>query len=129
MNFDLDAFISYAHLDNVCLVEGHPGWITNLHRALETKVTQLLGKPPQIWRDPKLQGNDVFAVTLLDRVRHAAVLVTILSPCYVKSEWTRKELIEFWKAAEEQGGVRLHDKARIFKVLNTPAFSPRRRVI
>jgi len=120
MNFDLDAFISYAHLDNKCLMEGHPGWITNLHRALELKITQLLGKKPEIWRDPKLQGNDAFGVVILDRVRRAAVLITILSPCYINSEWTRKELLEFWKAAEEQGGVLLHDKARIFKVLKTP---------
>jgi hypothetical protein len=120
MNFDVDAFISYAHLDNKCLMEGHPGWITNLHRALELKITQLLGKKPQIWRDPKLQGNDAFSLIILDRVRAAAVLITVLSPCYINSEWTRKELVEFWKAAEEQGGVLLHDKARIFKVLKTP---------
>jgi hypothetical protein len=120
MSFDLDAFISYAHLDNCSLIEGHPGWITNLHRALELKVTQLLGKRPEIWRDPKLQGNDSFSLTILDRVRGAAVLITILSPCYVNSEWTRKELVEFWKTAEAQGGVVLHDKARIFKVLKTP---------
>jgi hypothetical protein len=120
MNFDLDAFISYAHMDNVGLIEGHQGWISNLHRALEVKVGQLLGKQPHIWRDPKLQGNDVFADTLLERLRHVAVLISVLSPCYVKSEWTRRELVEFWKAAQEQGGVRLHDKARIFKVLKTP---------
>jgi hypothetical protein len=120
MNFDLDAFISYAHMDNVGLIQGHQGWISNLHRALEVKVGQLLGKQPHIWRDPKLQGNDVFADTLLERLRHVAVLISVLSPCYVNSEWTRRELVEFWKAAEEQGGVRLHDKARIFKVLKTP---------
>jgi hypothetical protein len=120
MNFDLDAFISYAHMDNVGLMEGHQGWISNLHRALEVKVGQLLGKQPQIWRDPKLQGNDMFADTLLERLRHVAILISVLSPCYVKSEWTRRELVEFWKAAEDQGGVRLHDKARIFKVLKTP---------
>jgi hypothetical protein len=120
MNFDLDAFISYAHLDNRSLIEGHSGWVTNLHRALELKVTQLLGKRPEIWRDPKLQGNDSFSLTILDRIRGAAVLITILSPCYINSEWTRKELVEFWRAAEAQGGVLLHDKARIFKVLKTP---------
>ncbi len=120
MNFDLDAFISYAHMDNIGLIEGHQGWISNLHRALEVKVGQLLGKRPHIWRDPKLQGNDVFADTLLERLRHVAVLISVLSPCYVNSEWTRRELVEFWKAAELQGGVRLHDKARIFKVLKTP---------
>ena len=45
MNFQGDAFISYAHMDNVELIEGHKGWVANLHRALEIRVGQLLGKP------------------------------------------------------------------------------------
>jgi hypothetical protein len=120
MSFDGDAFISYAHLDNVELIEGAKGWVTNLHRALEVRVGQLLGKQPQIWRDPKLKGNDVFADALIDQLRRVAVLVPVVSPRYVKSEWTRKELAEFWKAAEEQGGVCFRDMARIFKVMKTP---------
>jgi hypothetical protein len=120
MNFESDAFISYAHLDNVELIEGHKGWVSNLHRALEVRVAQLLGKQPQIWRDPKLQGNDHFADALVDRLRRVAILVPVVSPRYVKSEWTRKELSAFWQAAEKQGGIRFHDKLRIFKVLKTP---------
>jgi hypothetical protein len=120
MNFDGDAFISYAHLDNVELIEGGKGWVTNLHRALEVRVGQFLGKEPKIWRDPKLKGNDVFADTLIDQLRRVAILVPIVSPRYVKSEWTLKELGEFWKAAEEQGGVRIRDMVRIFKVMKTP---------
>jgi len=120
MNFEKDAFISYAHLDNVELIEGSKGWITNLHRALEVRLAQLLGKQPQIWRDPKLNGNDVVTDVLVERLRRVAALISVVSPRYVKSEWTRKELSEFSKAAETQGGVCFHDKARIFKVLKTP---------
>jgi TIR domain len=120
MNFEGDAFISYAHLDNVELIEGRKGWVSNLHRALEVRIAQLLGKQPHIWRDPKLQGNDLFADTLIDRLRRVAALVPVISPRYVKSEWTRKELSEFWQAAQKQGGIRFHDKVRIFKVLKTP---------
>jgi hypothetical protein len=120
MYFEGDAFISYAHLDNVELIEGGKGWVTNLHRALEVRLAQLLGKQPQIWRDPKLSGNDVFADALVERLRRVAALVSVVSPRYIKSEWTRKELAEFWKAAEQQGGVRFREKARIFKVLKTP---------
>jgi len=120
MNFESDAFISYAHLDNVELIEGRKGWVANLHRALEVRVGQLLGKQPQIWRDPKLSGNDFFADTLVERLRRVAALISVVSPRYVKSEWTRRELTEFWKAAEKQGGVSLREKARIFKVLKTP---------
>lgn len=120
MNFEGDAFISYAHLDNVELIEGHKGWVTNLHRALEVRVAQLLGKQPHIWRDPKLQGNDAFADTLFERLRRVAALIPVISPRYVKSEWTRKELAEFVQAAEKQGGIRYKDKVRIFKILKTP---------
>jgi hypothetical protein len=120
MSFDCDAFISYCHIDNVGLVDGSKGWITNLHRALEIRVGQLMGETPQIWRDPKLAGNDIFENILVEQLKRVAVLVTIVSPRYVKSEWTRRELVEFWKAAEAQGGVTFHDKARIFKVLKTP---------
>jgi hypothetical protein len=120
MNFEGDAFISYAHLDNVELIEGGKGWVTNLHRALEVRVAQLLGKPSHIWRDPKLDGNDIFEDALVKRLQEVAALISVVSPRYVKSEWTRRELAEFWKAAEQQGGVRFRDKARIFKVLKTP---------
>jgi hypothetical protein len=120
MDFEGEAFISYAHLDNVELVEGRRGWVANLHRALEVRVAQLLGKPPSIWRDPKLSGNDVFADILLERLKHVAVLVTVISPRYLKSEWTLRELSEFWHAAEAQGGVNIGSKARVFKVLKTP---------
>jgi hypothetical protein len=120
MNFEGDAFISYAHMDNVELIEGHKGWVSNLHRALEVRVAQLLGKQPHIWRDPKLQGNDSFAETLVERLRRVAALIPVISPRYVKSEWTRKELSEFVQAAQTQGGIRFHDKVRIFKILKTP---------
>ena len=36
------------------------------------------------------------------------------------SEWTTRELNEFCKAAEQQGGVQITNKSRIFKVLKTP---------
>jgi len=120
MSFDYDAFISYSHIDNVGLVDGGKGWITNLHRALEIRIAQFLGEQPHIWRDPKLTGNDVFESTLVQQLGKVAALITVVSPRYVRSEWTRRELVEFWRAAEAQGGVVLHDKARIFKVMKTP---------
>lgn len=120
MEFAGDAFISYAHLDNVELVEGRKGWVANFHRALEVRVGQLLGKSPKIWRDPKLSGNDLFAETLVDQLKQVALLVSVVSPRYLKSEWTLRELNEFWRAAEDQGGIHVSNKARVFKVLKTP---------
>jgi len=120
MNFDHDVFVSYAHLDDAALGDEKKGWVGKLHETLERRLAQLLGKPARIWRDPKLRGNDVLEDTLVERVKHAAVLVSVVSPRYVRSEWTTLELNEFCSAAARQGGVQVHDKSRIFKVLKTP---------
>jgi hypothetical protein len=120
MRFDVDAFISYAHLDNLQLVEGDKGWVADLHQALERRLAMFLGKAPYIFRDPKLQGNDALTETLIDQLKRAASLVAVVSPPYVNSQWTRKELDEFCKAAKEQGGLLVRHKARIFKVLKAP---------
>ena len=77
MNFDLDVFVSYAHLDDASLSEDRKGWVAKLHETLDRRLAQLLGKPARIWRDPKLHGNDVFAAEIVDRVKQAAVLVSI----------------------------------------------------
>jgi hypothetical protein len=120
MEFENDVFVSYAHIDDQALAQGQPGWISSLHHALEVRLEQLLGKEAKIWRDPKLQGNDIFADRLVDRLPGVAVLVSVLSPGYVKSEWCQRELSEFLKASEATGGVRVADKLRVFKVVKTP---------
>ncbi|HEX6159769.1 MAG TPA: toll/interleukin-1 receptor domain-containing protein [Thermoanaerobaculia bacterium] len=120
MNFEHDFLISYAHIDDQALLAGEKGWVSQLHRLLEIRVGQLSGHTPRIWRDPKLQGNDYFADTILERLPNVAALVSVLSPRYVVSEWCNRELKEFWRAAQKSGGVRVADKARIFKVVKTP---------
>lgn len=119
-NFEGDAFISYAHLDNIGLAEGHKGWVANLQRALQIRVAQLLGKEARIWWDPKLHGNDVFADTLIAQLQRVSALISVVSPRYIRSEWTLREIAEFCRAAERQGGIHIRDKSRIFKVLKTP---------
>ena len=120
MAFENDVFISYAHIDDMALVEGQKGWISSLHRALEIRLAQLLGRQPRIWRDPKLSGNDVFADRLVDRLPGVAILLSVVSPRYLKSDWCLRELREFIKAAEGSGGVRVGHKLRVFKVVKTP---------
>jgi hypothetical protein len=120
MNYEGDAFISYAHLDNKGLSEGQKGWVANFQRALETRVAQLVGREAQVWWDPELRGNEDFSDTLVDRLRSVASLVSILSPAYVHSRWGLRELTEFCKAAEASGSLQVNDKARLFKVLKTP---------
>ncbi len=123
--FEHDFFISYAHLDDEALTAGEQGWISELHRLLEIRVGQMRGERPKIWRDLKLQGNDIFADTIMERLPRIAALVSVLSPRYVQSEWCNRELNEFCRAAERSGGVHIGDKARIFKVVKTPVRAER----
>lgn len=120
MSFENDIFISYAHIDDMALVEGQKGWISSFHRALEIRLGQLLGRTPRIWRDPKLQGNDAFADRLVERLPGVAILVSVISPRYMKSDWCLRELREFTKAAALTGGVRVGHKVRVFKIIKTP---------
>jgi hypothetical protein len=118
-NFEHDIFISYAHIDNQPLDEGLKGWVETFHERLRVRLAQLLGEDTRIWRDLKLQGNDIFADTLAASIAKAAILVSIISPRYVKSEWCLRELNEFAKRAEMNAGLRIGDKLRIFKVVKT----------
>lgn len=120
MQFDKDILISYAHIDDAPLVEGQKGWISEFHRSLEIRLAQLLGKKPKIWRDPKLQGNDYFSDEILSQLPQIALLISVLSPRYVKSEWCLKEVSKFCEASSQNIGVRIKNKSRIFKIIKTP---------
>ncbi len=121
-NYEDDIFISYAHNDNQALLDGQRGWIDNFHQALEKRLQVHLGAKAKIWRDPRLQGNDYFADALVEQIPRVAILVSVLSPSYVNSEWCRKEMELFCRIASDTGGMRLGSKARIFKVekVNVP---------
>jgi hypothetical protein len=120
MNFQHDVFISYAHLDNEPALEGQNGWITDFHHALSVRVSQIVGRKLDVWRDPKLSGNDIFPKAIKDQLPHTAVLVSVLSPRYVKSTWCTDEFSIFCDACNDAGGIAIGDKARIFKVVKTP---------
>lgn len=119
MNFERDVFISYAHIDNLSLKEGEKGWVESFHRALEVRLSQLMGEPSSIWRDHKLQGNDFFGDEIVDQFPKTAIMISILSPRYIKSEWCTKEVREFYQKATEGVGLRIDNKSRIFKVIKT----------
>lgn len=110
--FGRDIFISYSHLDM--------DWVDALHERLDKRLSELLGEKPKIWRDLKLKRNEEFAHVLVLELSRSAFLVTIVSPGYVKSEWCIKELDEFCRNAAENGGIRVNNKSRIFKVIKSP---------
>ncbi len=121
--FDNDVFISYWHYDNRPLKkDGGEGWIEKFHYLLQLMLRRRLGcKDPAIWRDVELAGNDYLTEKLVNRVSKVALLVSVLSPGYLNSEWCIRELQVFCKIAEEAGRLRLDEaKGPIFKVLRMP---------
>lgn len=120
MKFNDDVFISYAHLDNQPLIKDTEGWVSDFHHSLKVRVGQLLGKESSVWRDLKLTGNDCFDDAIIERVKAAALLVSVFTPRYIRSEWCTRELDQFCESAGKSGGLRILDKTRVFKVLKTP---------
>jgi hypothetical protein len=114
-----DVFISYRHLDNELLDEQGKGWVDNFHERFESVLGEALGYEPKIWRDPRLPGNAYFADVLEERIKQTAVLISILSPGYLQSDWCMGELREFCRLAGQTGSLVLGDRMRIFKVVKT----------
>ena len=116
-----DIFISYAILDNESLINDEQGWVSAFDNALQKRLAQLLGRKVDIWRDQRgLSGNVDLDGEILDQFPKLKILITIISPRYLESEWCRKELHEFNENANYSGGVLIENKSRIFKVVKTP---------
>jgi hypothetical protein len=124
MDFDKHIFISYAHIDNQPLTAEQQGWITRFHESLNALLSMRLGRKAEIWRDEKLQGNDMFADEITEQFSKTAIMVSVLTPRYVESEWCTREIGEFCQQAEQRGGVVVDNKSRVLKVLKTPVDSP-----
>lgn len=120
MNYEKDLFISYAHLDDQPLAPQQRGWVSQFHAYLEKALTWNLGHPATIWRDQRLTGSEIFSNEIAEQLGKSAILVSVLSPCYVESEWCKREIDEFCKAAEQNGKVVVGNKPRIFKVIKRP---------
>lgn len=115
-----DVFISYAHLDNNPLTENQQGWVTRFHKSLDAMLSMRLGRKAAIWRDQKLQGSDTFSDEIVGQFSRAALLLSVLTPRYVESEWCTREAREFCSLAEKGLGVRVENKCRLIKVIKTP---------
>src|SRR5215467_7419774 len=83
MRFGKHVFISFAHMDNQS-ASASPGWVTHFHASLDRILSTRLGRKAEIWRDEKLRGNDVFADEIVNQLPDAAVLVSVVSPRYVR---------------------------------------------
>ena len=120
MKPEQNLFISYAHIDDQPLTPGERGWVTRFHQTLQALLSMRLGREAKIWRDEKLQGNDVFGDEIVARFKQSSVLVSVLTSRYLNSEWCTREAREFCENAQQRGGLVIDNKSRVFKVIKTP---------
>ncbi len=118
-SFESDIFISYAHADNQPWGPENDNWISSFDTALQTRLTQLLGRPPTIWRDNKLKGTDEFGREIVDQFPRTRILLLVLSPNYMTSEWCQKELKAFVDSALASAGPDMGNQPRICKIIKT----------
>ena len=120
MNFEKHAFISYAHIDNKPISEDDEGWISDFHASLDSLVSMKLGENVRIWRDNKLNGSDIFNDEIVQQFPKTALLISVITPRYINSEWCANEIKEFYNSATKNIGVRIGNKSRILKIVKTP---------
>src|SRR5687767_10024946 len=114
-----DIFISYGHLDDDDPAGDVKGWVDLLVERLPRLVSNNLGYLPTIWRDERsLHGNDLLTAAISEGVTTSLLLIPIVSPRYVQSDWCRRELEAFCQSEAPPGGPAF--RSRILKVIKTP---------
>jgi hypothetical protein len=114
-----DIFISYGQLDDQDPAGDVKGWVDLFVERLPRLISANLGYQPRIWRDEhSLTGHALLTAAIEEGIAGASVLIPIVSPRYVQSEWCRRELETFCKKPALPG-VPAH-RSRVFKVIKTP---------
>lgn len=114
-----DVFISYCHRDNMVRPKEEHGWVDLFEQALTHSITEFLGRSPKIFRDDTMPGNTRITPTVYGNLEKSLVLVTILSPNFLTSEWCPKELAFF-----SRKNMKLLDSdCQIFPVVKHPVDS------
>ena len=118
--FSNDIFISYSHIDNESFGGDGPGWVDIFHAQLQQFIDFHVGRRTRVWRDKRLTGAEIFSDEIEQQLRGSAVLVTVISPGYLHSEWCNRELVGFTDVAQQRGDLRVGNLQRVVKVLRLP---------
>lgn len=104
-------FISYAHIDNQSVHGQELGWISHLIENLGKETGRQMGRSEHfsVWMDFKLNTNDSVTPEIEQQLRDADVLLIMMSPGWLQSEWCVKELEYF-------SGVHAELAQRVFVV-------------
>jgi hypothetical protein len=112
-----DVFISYAHVDNEALLDEQDGWVAILQRVLQTRLTQLLGRVAVVWWDKRrIDENHYFDEVIEEACQNSTVMLSIVTPRYLNSDYCRKEVDYFAHTHE----LRVGHRSRLLTCIKTP---------
>ncbi len=118
--FNIDLFISYAHVDDLKEPGVNEGWVALFEKHLKVALAKRFGRYDLItvWRDPGLQGNQLFDPAIEEAINTSAVFLALTSNGYLKSDYCKQELACFHqKAAAEPARVTVKNRLRIVNLL------------
>lgn len=124
MDFKNDVFISFSHMDNERISERFDGWITRFHKKLATLLSTRLGSEVKIWRDPRLGDGQVLENEIITQLQQSAIMLSVISPRYLKSEWCTREMTAFCEHAQRSGGLVVGSQQRLIPIVKTPVEGP-----
>ncbi len=114
---DHDLFVSYAHLDNEPSAPGAAGWVDLTVDKLQHEVRQRLGRRDfTIWTDRQLAANYPLTDELMRAISRSAMLLVVMSPSYLASDWCTKERRAFLSLIKDRvrdGSVFLIEHLRV----------------
>src|SRR5215471_19472958 len=106
-----DLFISYAHVDDLPVFGAK--WVSALVRDLRHLLAQKMGRPDAFsmwWDETDLRGHHAITPEIRTTLRQSAILLLVLSPGYLASQWCRQEKDLFFE------GLRSEPQDRVFVV-------------
>ena len=118
--FEYDIFISYAHYDNETGDEDKHGWVEQFYKELDITFGQRNGRTNavKIWWDDRLEGNSFFDQSIQEGIHKSAIMLCLMSPNYLESEYCKDERELFYKKAQEEAlGLKVGDRSRIMNLL------------
>ncbi len=103
--FKHDLFVSYAHGDNIPRGRYPLGWVTKLREEIEAEVQELGLRDFSLFMDYQgLASNFPLSDQLMQAIKDSAVLLVVLSPAYISSEWCQREKNAFLKEISPKSG-------------------------
>jgi hypothetical protein len=101
--FQHDIFVSYAQVDNDPVPGVDDGWVTCLVKNLEWRLRQLCGRRDaySLWMDLQLARHVRITPEIMETLEQTALLLVVLSPGYLASDWCRREREAFLQIVQQ----------------------------